>query len=247
MVSILILFCSLSHLTQFNYRLPEGKTILQKKGCGCLIHVSEYINLETGHLVHLGPDGSQILDKAQKIIYPRSNGDAWWDMDQLLVQTKHAIKVFKKQFSGCVALFIYDQSSAHGSLGPDALRASSMNKTDGGKQQVQCNTTIPMSNPNPDLRGQPQKMMLDDRTPKGMQVVLTERGYDVSGLKVHCSPVCLVDSPEHCCMSQLLNQEEDFANQESMLEKLICEAVHLCIFLPKFYCKLNPIEMVFST
>lgn len=185
------------------------------------------------------------MDEARKVIYPGSNGDAWWDMDQLLVQTKHAIEVFEKQFPGCVALFIYDQSSAHGSLGPDALRASSMNKTDGGKQRVQHDTTIPMSNPNPELCGQPQKMTLDDGTPKGMETVLTERGYDVTGLKARCSPVYATDSPNRCCMSRFLSKEEDFANQESMLEKLIREAGHLCIFLPKFHCELNPIEMVF--
>ena len=33
-------------------------------------------------------------------------------------------------------------------------------------------------------------------------------------------------------------------NQESMLEKHIKAAGHECIFLPKFHCELNPIEMV---
>jgi hypothetical protein len=32
--------------------------------------------------------------------------------------------------------------------------------------------------------------------------------------------------------------------QELLLEILIQEAGHECIFLPKFHCELNPIEMV---
>ena len=47
-------------------------------------------------------------------------------------QVKHAIEVFEKAHPNCVALFIFDQSSTHASLGPDALKASEMNKSDGG-------------------------------------------------------------------------------------------------------------------
>ena len=47
-----------------------------------------------------------------------------------------------------------------------------------------------------------------------------------------------------CCMARILSKQEDFTNQISMLEAVIREAGHLCIFLPKFHCELNPIEMV---
>ncbi|KIK82077.1 hypothetical protein PAXRUDRAFT_77717, partial [Paxillus rubicundulus Ve08.2h10] len=43
--------------------------------------------------------------------------------------------------------------------------------------------------------------------------------------------------------SQLLSQQDDFINQVSVLETFINKAGHLCIFLPKFHCELNPIEM----
>ena len=45
-------------------------------------------------------------------------------------------------------------------------------------------------------------------------------------------------------MAQLLSQQDDFVHQESMLELFIKAQGHLCLFLPKFHCKLNPIEMV---
>jgi hypothetical protein len=66
---------------------------------------------------------------------------------QLLAQLKHAIEVFEKAHLNCVALFIFDQSSAHASLGPDALKAFEKNKSDGGKQHVQHDTAIPETNP----------------------------------------------------------------------------------------------------
>jgi transposase len=45
-------------------------------------------------------------------------------------------------------------------------------------------------------------------------------------------------------MARLLSQQEDFVNEPSMLETVINEAGRECLFLPKFHCELNPIEMV---
>ncbi|KIO01803.1 hypothetical protein M404DRAFT_149155 [Pisolithus tinctorius Marx 270] len=78
--------------------------------------------------------------------------------------------------------------------------------------------------------------------PKGLQAVLEERGFDLTGLRSKCSPVCPFES-QQCCMARLLSQQDDFCNQTSMLEKLIEDAGHICLFLPKFHCELNPIEM----
>ena len=80
---------------------------------------------------------------------------------------------------------------------------------------------------------------------KGLKQTLEERGFDVSKLKAKCSPVCPFEST-NCCMARLLSQQDDFVNQESMLESFIKEKGHLCLFLPKFHCELNPIEMVKS-
>jgi len=45
-------------------------------------------------------------------------------------------------------------------------------------------------------------------------------------------------------MARLLSKQDDFRSQKSQVEEMITERGHLCIFLPKFHCKLNPIEMV---
>ena len=223
-------------------RLKQGQTILQKKGRGRLVHASEYINPETGRLIYADKDGN-ILDEARKIIYPGSNGDAWWDSEQLLKQAEKAVVVFEKQFPGCIALFIFDQSSAHGSLSPDTLKAFEMNKSDGGKQRKQKDTIIPESNPHPTFRGLVQKMTMPNGDAKGLQRVLEERGFNICGKKAKCKPICQPDWNKDCCMACLLSNQDDFANQISQLETLIRAAGHECIFLPKFHCEMNPIEM----
>jgi hypothetical protein len=222
--------------------LAEGETVLQKKSRGRLIHFSDFITEGTGRLVQRDKHGVIIAD-AREITYPGAKGDPWWDTDQLIKQVKRAIKIHNDIHPGVTALFIFDQSSAHASLPEGALRAFSMNKSNGGKQPKQNDTVIPHSNPSVAQRGMVQKMTTDDGEAKGLQAVLVERGFDVSGLKAKCSPVCPLESTG-CCMARLLSQQEDFVNQPSMLETVINEAGHECLFLPKFHCELNPIEMV---
>lgn len=93
------------------------------------------------------------------------------------------------------------------------------------------------------MRGHVQKMTTDSSEAKGLKAVLEERGFDVSNLRAKCSPVCPFENT-NCCMAHLLSHQHDFTNQISMLEALITKAGHLCLFLPKFHCDLNPIEMV---
>ena len=120
------------------FRLTPDETVLQKKGCGHLIHVSDFINEETGRLFIPNANGSSSIPKendARKIIYPGSAGDPRWDTAQLLEQMQtRAIPIFEKAYPNTQALFIFDQSSTHASLGPDALHAIDMNKSNGGKQ-----------------------------------------------------------------------------------------------------------------
>ncbi|KAJ3978339.1 hypothetical protein F5890DRAFT_1602365 [Lentinula detonsa] len=67
---------------------------LRKKGRGRLIHVSEFINPETGRLIYVDEDG-KVIKEARKIIYPGAGHDAWWDTEQLLKQMDIAIEVFE--------------------------------------------------------------------------------------------------------------------------------------------------------
>jgi hypothetical protein len=116
------------------YRACEGDQKLMKKGHGRLIHVSDFIEEDNGRLIIRNKEG-EIVKDAQKIIYPGTNGDAWWDLEQLLKQVQNALDIFDEAHPGCVALFIFDQSSAHASLGPDALHAFNMNKNMAGNSK----------------------------------------------------------------------------------------------------------------
>ncbi|KIK79762.1 hypothetical protein PAXRUDRAFT_53291, partial [Paxillus rubicundulus Ve08.2h10] len=46
-----------------------------------------------------------------------------------------------------------------------------------------------------------------------------------------------------CCCHRILFNEPDFLNVESLLETQCCECGFHMIFLPKFHCELNFIEM----
>ena len=240
--------------------MKDGQTPLRKKGeyhylsefrkhnslyfegRGRLIHVSDFINPESGRLVVYG-QGGEIVRDARKIIFPGANGDPWWDSAQMLQQMDSAISIFEEAFPGKQGLFVFDNSSGHQSLGSDALKAFEMNMSDGGKQRLQKDTVIPDTNPTASLRGKPQKMTKDNGEAKGLKSVLEERGFDVRKLKAKCKPVCPVEN-SNCCMARLLSQQDDFKNQISMLEVLVKARGHEIIFLPKFHCELNPIEMV---
>ena len=103
---------------------------------------------------------------------------------------------------------------------------------------------IPMNNPHPEFRSKAQKMTDDAGKAKGLQHMLEERGFDIQGLCAKCAPVCPVEN-EGCCMARLLSKQDDFQLQESLLKRKLAMRGHICVFLPKFHCELNLIEMVF--
>jgi|SRR5882762_5203494 hypothetical protein len=49
-----------------------------------------------------------------------------------------------------------------------------------------------------------------------------------------------------CCMQQVLSLQPDFKQEKPLLQLVIEKAGHKCLFLPKFYCKLNSIKMVWG-
>ncbi|KXN89679.1 hypothetical protein AN958_05341 [Leucoagaricus sp. SymC.cos] len=191
--------------------LHEDQQPLRKKSRGQLIHFSDLIEQVSGWLIVKNENGT-VIKSARKIIFPGSNGDPWWDCQQLIEQVRtQAIPIFEEAHPGCQAVFFFDQSSAHAALPPDALKAFETNKGNGRKQRRQRNTVIPMSNPYPEHRGKTQKMMTDDGLPKGLQQTLEERGFTGNDLpkRAKCSPVCPWDN-YNCCMARLLSRQEDF-------------------------------------
>ena len=177
--------------------LAEGQQPLCKKGNGCSIHVSDFILETTGRLAlneqqlqaqACLPQANHLkVTDAWKIIYPGKNGDAWWDMPQLLMQMEAAVSIFEYLHPSAVGVWMFDCSSAHEAMAPNALIAKWMNLKPGGKQPKMQDTRIPLNNPlpklgDPDTRGMLQSMVFpNDHTdpalqgqPKGLWKVLQE-------------------------------------------------------------------------
>lgn len=184
-------------------RKQPGEIKLMRKGWGHIIHVSDFVEEKFGRLVICDHDGS-ILRDAQCITYLGANGDPWWDHSQLLTQMDNVIVIFKELHPRCAALFIFDQSSVHASLGPDAQSASTMNKTNGGSQRRQKDTIILINNPHPAYRGKPQKMTTESSAAKGLKQTLEEQGFILRNMPTCCSSVCPSDNYD-CCMVRLLS------------------------------------------
>jgi hypothetical protein len=77
--------------------------------------------------------------------------------------------------------------------------------------------------------------------PKGINAVLVECGLYQSQLRGKCEGKCEADK-EDCCNKKILECQDDFQEQKSLVQETIEAAGHLCIFLLKFHCELNYIE-----
>jgi hypothetical protein len=51
---------------------------------------------------------------------------------------------------------------------------------------------------------------------------------------------------EWCCMYQVLSLQEDFQSEKPLIQSVIEQAGHVCLFLPQFHCELNAIEMLWG-
>ena len=49
-----------------------------------------------------------------------------------------------------------------------------------------------------------------------------------------------------CCMYRVLALQEDFQTEKPLIQSVIKDAGHICLFLPQFHCELNVIEMLWG-
>ena len=146
-----------------------------------------------------------------------------------------AIPIFEQMFPDCVAIFAFDQSSNHTSYAKDALVVSRMNLSSGGAQPKMHDTIM--------RNGVFQSMVLPNGEPKGIKLVLEERGLWVPGLVKICKKCKEKNYGQaDCCASRILSSEPDFMEQKSLLEEIVEQAGHKIIFYPKYHCELNFIE-----
>jgi len=163
-----VIFIPGGALLMLSNRAERDQQKLLKKGRGRLIHVSDFVEEESGRLIICNEEGDVVKDM-RCIIYLRMGTDTWWDHTQLLVQVDKVIEIFEEVHPNCVTLFVFNQSSAHTSLGHNALHAFEINKSNGGGQRQQKDTIIPMNNPCPEFCSKAQKMITENGEAKGLQ------------------------------------------------------------------------------
>lgn len=77
----------------------------------------------------------------------------------------------------------------------------------------------------------------------GQEDTLTEAEIDAAG---NLADDVNVDTDPWCCIYKVISLQDDFANEKPLLQSYIEGRGHVCLFLPKFHCELNPIEMVWG-
>ena len=61
-------------------------------------------------------------------------------------------------------------------------------------------------------------------------------------------PAEVVAAPANqwCCMYRVLSLQEDFTNEKSLIQHYLEGRGHICMYLPKFHCELNLIELLWG-
>ena len=172
--------------------------------------VSDFISEVDGYLRHGDKEARE---------YFEHESDGYWKNTHVIKQVHKAINIFEAKHPNTVALFIYGNAPSRTKKPEDALNADSMNVNPGGKQPKMRSTN---------WNGQVQLMTLPDGTPKGMKMVLEERGVCTEGKKAKD-------------MVKILKGYDDFNESKTILTEAIERRGHMCVYLPKFHCELNPI------
>jgi hypothetical protein len=242
--------CFASHDGKKSVWAEKGKPHLRKKGRGQCVMVSDFLCPCHGRL-KVEVEG--VLHEAREIIIPGKNSDGYWTGAHVAKQLKEkAIPIFELLHPGCEALFCFDNSSNHECFAPDALKAEKLNLSSGGAQpklrdgwfvrdgqRVVQPMQFPADHPDPRLAGQA----------KGVREILMERGLHNANLNMDCKD-CKKSWKEDaeratrrgCCLRTILEFQQDFQEQASMLSEIVQSTNHAIIFFPKFHCELNWIE-----
>ena len=225
---------------------------MRKKGVGRGIHRSDVICSTVGHLV----------DAGQSLEYGK-NHDGYWNGEMFVKQVRtpnfepydvlkfsmesqlkeKIIPTFERLHGpGFQALFLIDNSQGHSAYAEDALLATRMNVNPGGKQaKMRDGWFMKDGKKVSQAMKFPQDHPDYPNEPKGLKVVLSERGLYQSRLRGKCQSRCEPGATD-CCNKRILECQPDFQAQRSLVQETIENAGHLCIFLPKFHCELNFIE-----
>ena len=208
----------------------ERPAILPKtKGSG--IMVSDFVE-EHGGFLKLLPDELEraklqypdIQPAARQLLEYGAEKEGYWTSERFMEQMKNAANIADVKYGAThTIVWLFDQSSCHKKFGDLALQANKILVKDGGARRVR--DTV--------WGGQPQEMVQDDGSAKGLRTILRERGINTVTMKADD-------------MRTVLSFHEDFATENNIVEEYLKSRGHQVYFLPKFHCELNAIERVWG-
>lgn len=112
-------------------------------------------------------------DQGEARLLLETQKDGYYNSVMFTAQVDKAIDVFERVFPNATGIFMFDNAPSHKKYPSDGLNAADMNVHPGGKQPIMRDTT---------WNGTHQSMVLSDGQPKGMKLVLQERGINTKGL-----------------------------------------------------------------
>ena len=211
----------------------EGRVPIRPKNQGRGLMVSDFVTEFYG-LLQLSVEEYRTAAEAdpsirmcaREILKFGAGNEGYWNNSRFLKQMENAVKIadIKYPSDKYTKVCFFDQSSGHCAFKDDSLNVRRMNVGPGGAQPRMRDTV---------WNGKVQKMVLSNGQPKGMRLILQERGINTTGMKA-------------ADMRIVLANHADFKYEKTALESLMQEKGHRAIFIPKFHCELNPIERVWG-
>ena len=161
----------------------DSKVPIRPKTQGRGLMVSDFVTEHDGLLALTDEEylkahdtNSNISKYACETIKYGASGDGYWNNDKFLKQVKKAVDIAEAKYPGdkYTLVWLFDQSSGHCAFRDDALNVAKMNVKPGGAQPKMRDTI---------WAGKKQSMVLSNGRPKGMKMVLEERGIDTENMK----------------------------------------------------------------
>jgi hypothetical protein len=231
------------------------KAVPQTKGEGASLMVSDFVSAEYGWL--RSPDGKEsarVLFKAGKA------RDGYFTNEDILQQTEAVMDIVSKHYPDEDHIFVFDNAPTHLKRAENAISSHKMMKGPSRTFGVEVTDVDEMGKIKYAPDGKPRKKAIQmgpgqfaDGTPqpfydesgvfKGMTKILQERSlHNESKLNAECKGFKCKDGETQCCQRQVLFNQPDFVQQESVLESRCKARGFDVLFLPKFHCELNFIE-----
>ena len=211
----------------------EDTPVIQPKTKGVGVMVSDFIDQHRGFLRLTEQEHTTItanvpdFPKTARVLFEYgAEKEGYWTGEKFMHNVEDAVQIAEHVYplASHTIVWLFDQSSCHRAFTEDALNVRHMNVRPGGIQPKMRDTM---------WGRQIQSMVMEDGTPKGMKMVLEERGINTSHMNADD-------------MRVVLSYHEDFCTEKTVVEYYLENRGHIVLFIPKFHCELNPIERVWG-